>query len=67
MDGSTNVTEISAYRLSRAYAGGWNKAHELSQGDRLQVDLCGMEALNPYATEPERSRWNEGFAKADTP
>jgi hypothetical protein len=67
MDDGTNVTELSAYRRHRAYAGGWNRAHELSRRDRLQVELCGMEVLNPYASEPERSHWNEGFARADTP
>lgn len=67
MNCEVNVTYLAAYRLRRAYAEGWNRAQELSQGERANVALCGMEALNPYAADPERSGWNEGFAKADTP
>ncbi len=58
------VTDLSAFRLSRVYAQGWNRAHELSVKDRAHVDLCGAEVLNPYAADPERSRWSEGFSKA---
>lgn len=64
MTSDSGVTNMSAFRLSRVYAQGWNKAHELSSEDRAQVDLCGLEVLNPYAAEPERSRWHEGFSKA---
>lgn len=60
----TRPTDLAAFRLSRVYAQGWNRAHELSAEDRDHVDLCGGEVLNPYACEPERSRWSEGFAKA---
>lgn len=58
------VTDLSAYRVRRAYEAGWNRAHELSGGERTHIDLCGIEALNPYAAEPERSHWNDGFTKA---
>jgi ribosome modulation factor len=27
-------------------------------------DTAGSAILNPYKTEPQRSRWAEGFAKA---
>ena len=64
MDSGIHPIDLMAYRLSRVYAQGWNKAHELSSKDRAQVDLCGAEVLNPYAGEPERSRWSEGFSKA---
>lgn len=64
MDCDMTVTDILAYRLGRAYAEGRNRAHELSRQDRGHVELCGMEVLNPYAADPERSRWNEGFARA---
>jgi len=46
----------AAYRLSRVYAEGWNCARSISAGKGI--------ASNPYATEPERTRWNEGYAKA---
>lgn len=64
MDSEVGITNLAAFRLSRVYAQGWNKAHELSPTDRAQVDLCGADVLNPYAAEPEHSRWSEGFAQA---
>jgi len=27
------------------------------------MDLARAEALNPYPSEPERSRWHDGFEK----
>ncbi len=45
-----------AYRLSRAYAEGWNFARTADPNNGI--------ASNPYAAEPERTRWNEGYAKA---
>lgn len=54
----------TTFRLSRVYAEGWNKARKLSAKERDDVDVRRIAALNPYAAEPERSRWNEGFAKA---
>jgi hypothetical protein len=64
MDSDTRPTNLSAFRLSRVYAQGWNRAHALSANDRARADLCWAEVLNPYAAEPERSRWSEGFSKA---
>lgn len=60
----SNPVNLAAFRLSRVYSQGWNRAHELSTKDREHVDLCGAEVLNPYAAEPERSRWSEGFSTA---
>jgi hypothetical protein len=54
----------AAFRLSRIYAEGWNKAQELSTNECDDLDLRQVAALNPYAAEPERTRWSEGFAKA---
>ena len=54
----------AAFRLSRIYAEGWNTAHALSANESDDLDLWRVAALNPYATDPERSRWSEGFAKA---
>jgi hypothetical protein len=46
----------AAFRHSRIYAQGWNAARV--------VTLKGGPPGNPYLSEPERSRWNEGFAQA---
>lgn len=46
----------TAYRLSRIFAEGWNSARAAS---RNQEPIS-----NPYDTEPERTRWNDGYAKA---
>jgi hypothetical protein len=54
----------AAFRLSRIFAEGWNAAHALPANERDGLDQRGVEALNPYAAEPERSRWSEGFEKA---
>lgn len=64
MDKNTPVTNLSAYRLSRVYAEGWNRARELSAADREQVVHSGVDVLNPYAVEPQRARWAEGFTSA---
>ena len=45
-----------AFRLSRIYAEGWNFA-------RTTLSEKGIIS-NPYLTEPERTRWREGYAKA---
>lgn len=67
MDQESRVTSLSAYRLSRVYAEGWNKARDLSAEERAQVDLSGLDKLNPYAVEPQRARWMEGFTNACSP
>lgn len=56
--------EISTFKLSRIFAEGWNAARELSTAASDELTLRTMTALNPYANEPERSRWVEGFTKA---
>ena len=43
---------------------GWKAARNLSADARNGLNLMTMGALNPYAAEPERSRWMEGFTKA---
>jgi len=58
------VMSNEAFRLSRIYAEGWNKAQELSVNESDDLDLWRVAALNPYGAEPERSRWSEGFKKA---
>ena len=52
----------ASFRLSRVYAQGWNAARQLSANTR--ADATAMAALNPYTSEPERTRWDKGFANA---
>lgn len=52
---------IDDFRFSRIYAEGWNKARSLMKEGNRPDD---MSVLNPYRSENERTRWNEGFAKA---
>lgn len=53
-----------AFRLSRISAEGWNAAKALSANERDSMKGRSADAHNPYANEPERSRWSEGFSKA---
>jgi len=46
----------AAFRLSRIYAEGWNAARRASSD--------GTIVSNPYRAEPERTRWDQGFAEA---
>jgi hypothetical protein len=54
----------SAFLLSRIFAEGWNAANALSTNERDGMKERSADARNPYAEEPERSRWSEGFTKA---
>ena len=54
----------TAFQLSRIFAEGWNAAGKLSADEAVGLDAERRTALNPYAADPEKSRWNEGFAKA---
>ena len=49
--------EMTAFRQSRVYAEGWNAG-------RRSKEPAEMLVLNPYRSDPERSRWNEGFTEA---
>ena len=53
-----------AYRLSRIQAEGWNAAHRISASILDRLDRTQIESLNPYAGEPERTRWSAGFKSA---
>jgi hypothetical protein len=55
-----NAYDKAAFRQSRIYAEGWNAARLLKPG----AGRYDVIASNPYQSEPERTRWNEGFAKA---
>ena len=52
----------ASFRLSRVYAQGWNAARQLSAN--IRADAAAMAALNPYTSEPERTRWDQGFDNA---
>ena len=58
----TIAAGAASFRLSRVYAQGWNAARQLTANSR--TDAVAMAALNPYTSEPERSRWDQGFANA---
>jgi hypothetical protein len=58
------AVDVSAFKLSRIFAEGWNAAHKLSGGECDRLSLRAMSALNPYRDEPGRSRWVEGFTEA---
>ncbi len=53
-----------AYRLSRIHAEGWNAAHRIVGSTLDALDGVQVESLNPYASDPERTRWNAGFTSA---
>ena len=49
----TRVTREESFRLSRVYAKGWNAARSL-----------GPARSNPFVSQPERDRWDEGYTGA---
>ena len=53
---------MTEFRRSRVYAEGWNMARKSSQD--VISDAKSMARLNPYRTEPERARWNDGYCAA---
>ena len=54
----------TVFQLSRIYAQGWNAANKLPAPDGAAMDADAIAALNPYANEPELSRWRDGFLAA---
>ena len=54
------TSTATAFRQSRIYAEGWNAARTMPVG----AATAKPAASNPYPSEPERSRWQEGFAAA---
>jgi hypothetical protein len=53
------MSDLSAFRRSRIYAQGWKAAREPRTGGARHKDV-----VNPYPSEPEKSRWDEGYANA---
>ncbi len=57
----TSADDKASFQHSRVYAQGWNAARRSSL--KTEANLQKVAASNPYESEPERTRWNEGFAK----
>lgn len=53
------MSDLSAFRRSRVYAQGWNAARGPRTGG-----VVPKVVVNPYPSEPEKSRWDEGYANA---
>jgi hypothetical protein len=53
------MSDLSAFRRSRIYAQGWKAAREPRTGGTLPKSVA-----NPYPSEPEKSRWDEGYTNA---
>ena len=51
----TRQTREENFRLSRVYAKGWNAARTQS---------LRPAPLNPFTSQPERDRWDEGYSGA---
>ena len=51
------MSTLSAFRRSRIYAQGWNAAREPDTGGALRKVV-----VNPYPSDPEKSRWDSGYA-----
>jgi hypothetical protein len=57
----THTSDQAAFRYSRIYAEGWKAARSLLNAG---ANLADIQAMNPYQSGLERTRWSEGFAKA---
>ena len=53
------MSDLSPFQRSRIYAQGWNAARGPRTGGALSKDV-----INPYTSEPEKGRWDEGYANA---
>lgn len=58
------ASDGEAYRLSRIQAEGWNAAHRIAASALDTLVGTDIESLNPYASDPERTRWKAGFRSA---
>lgn len=57
-------TQAEERRMRRIFAQGFTAAERLTEAQRRTGETDGFAALNPYAVEPERTRWTEGFTRA---
>jgi hypothetical protein len=56
----------TSYHLSRVQAHGWNAARAHALDDLGNIDIAGIEAICPYDSDLEKSRWVAGFRSALT-
>ena len=61
---SQGTKTVTAYRLSRVQAEGWNAARRIPLPKLDGFDAGKIDALNPYPADPERTRWSAGFESA---
>ena len=54
------MSDLTAFRRSRIYAQGWNAA----RAPRTR-GAPSKDAVNPYPSEPEKSRWDEGYGAGE--
>jgi hypothetical protein len=54
----------TSYHLSRVQADGWNAARAYAQADLGDNDVATIEAMCPYDSNLEKSRWVAGFQGA---
>ena len=59
-----NMDHDLAFRLSRVEAAGWKEAQRAMADDAFSADEDRIAMLNPHPADPERARWQSGFAKA---
>ncbi|HEY0266321.1 MAG TPA: hypothetical protein VGC16_06180 [Rhizomicrobium sp.] len=52
-------SDETAFRLSRVYAQGWNAAQKLPPDTKTEAKTV---AAGPYAADPERALWRQGFS-----
>lgn len=58
------MTDTTAFQLSRVYAAGWSAANKLTADEREAAGLQQISELNPFPSDPERARWQDGFRDA---
>jgi len=58
------LTADDGFRLSRIQAEGWNAARRIPPSRLTDIAEKEISVLNPYAIDPERSRWRAGFNSA---
>jgi hypothetical protein len=52
------------FQLSRIQAEGWNAARRIPASALADLNAKAIDALNPYSTDSERTRWTTGFNNA---
>ncbi len=58
------MADATIFKLSRIYAQGWNAASKMPANEYSDLDPTKLAQLKPHATDPEKSRWDDGFRDA---